>query len=291
MNDINEAPQFSPHTPVSIYENEYIYNTIATLYASDPDLTQQIDFSLISSLSDRFTIDQTSGELNLTKRIDFEVASKHYVTVQASDGVLMDTLQLEVNVLDVNDFLDPRDSSHYTWSTIGSQKWMSENLRYSVVDSFLCPNDQPDNCDRYGMLYCGNIIMNGSPSDTSNPGTTTGICPNDWHVPTKSEWEEMIQYVNKDSSLPSGITLKSTHGWVGGTNGQDRYGFNAYPTGDCYYSDVCWAFGYSAFYWTATQDKDYTLQNHTFYFRNDLDTVTSFSQIRPAGMAFRCIQN
>ncbi|MGL1900654.1 MAG: cadherin domain-containing protein [Fibrobacterales bacterium] len=293
LNDINETPEFAALSPVSINENEYIYDTIATVYASDPDASQQIDFSLIGSLADGFTIDQTSGNIILTKRLDFEIASKHYVTVQASDGVLMDTIQIEVDVLDVNDFVDIRDSSQYTWTTIGSQKWMSENLRYSSVDSFSCPNDQPKNCDKHGMLYSGNIIMNGSPTDTSNPGTTTGICPNNWHVPTKSEWNEMILFVNTDSNLPSGITLKSTNGWEEGLNGQDLYGFNAFPVGDCYSGGVCWSFGYSAYYWTATHDesRENGIQNHVFYFYYNLDNIKAFSQIRPAGMALRCIEN
>lgn len=79
-------------------------------------------------------------------------------------------------------------------------------------------------------------------------GHRQGICPNNWHVPTKAEWDELIKVVGGE--IVSGGNMKTTSGWHENGNGMDKYGFSALPAG-YEYGSVC-GVGNSAYFWTAT---------------------------------------
>ncbi|MBU0486813.1 MAG: fibrobacter succinogenes major paralogous domain-containing protein [Bacteroidetes bacterium] len=42
-------------------------------------------------------------------------------------------------------------------------------------------------------------------SDAGNPGTTQGICPTGWHVPTDAEWTDLVSYLGGTSG--SGVCI------------------------------------------------------------------------------------
>lgn len=100
------------------------------------------------------------------------------------------------------------DRNIYTTRIIGSQKWLGSNLRTTrfndgtaiplIADSLawsvqLKPaycwlmNDQ-SNAINYGALY------NYYALDTAVNGRKN-ICPVGWHIPTREEWEILVEYV------------------------------------------------------------------------------------------------
>ena len=87
---------------------------------------------------------------------------------------------------------DPRDGMVYKTTTIGGQVWMAENLNYfdiegapSAVKNDWCYWDKPENCESAGRLYTWNVAQR--------------ICPEGWRLPTKSDWESLLQEVGADS--------------------------------------------------------------------------------------------
>jgi uncharacterized protein (TIGR02145 family) len=92
---------------------------------------------------------------------------------------------------------------------------MAENLNYSAnfspSDDPPCYNSNTNNCDTYGRLY--------------GPTAKTA-CPTGWHLPTKAEWQTLVDFVGSNA----GQKLKATSGWSSG-NGTDEYGFAALPGG------------------------------------------------------------
>lgn len=74
--------------------------------------------------------------------------------------------------------------------------WMQANLRIHVPGSF-----QEDGVDeqKYGRLYTWDAATKGNSGEK-----VQGICPNGWHIPTKAEWDTLVQAA---TASPTGNSL------------------------------------------------------------------------------------
>jgi uncharacterized protein (TIGR02145 family) len=106
-------------------------------------------------------------------------------------------------------FTDERDGQQYRTVKIGKQEWMADNLNVGVfttsngTETFhsdvsdngiiqkYCYENDPGFCELYGGLYDWKEMMHYSRSDTGLIGTTQGICPTGWHIPTEKEWQTL----------------------------------------------------------------------------------------------------
>jgi uncharacterized protein (TIGR02145 family) len=173
-------------------------------------------------------------------------------------------------------FTDKRDGKQYKYTVIGTQTWMAENLNYSdsinypsMLERNWCYNNNLDNCAKFGRLYTwsaamdsvGTFSSNGKGcgnGDTCSPTfPVRGICPEGWHLPTKTEFETLVTTVG--GRFTAGKMLKSTSGWDycnGMGNGTDAFGFNVLPAGlRNSKGDFIFA-GESAYFWSATEDDE-----------------------------------
>ena len=104
ITDKNDVPIFVA-APYSITVAENITtSSVLTVSASDQDNADTLNFLLLGSGSELFSIHSTSGVVALTTALDYEVTSLYTLTVRVSDsngGVA--TTSLTVTVLDVND--------------------------------------------------------------------------------------------------------------------------------------------------------------------------------------------
>jgi uncharacterized protein (TIGR02145 family) len=130
---------------------------------------------------------------------------------------------------------------------------MAENLAYDAPGS-KCYNNASKYCQKYGRLY--------------NWETAKKVCPPGWHLPSKAEWLELVNFAGgkmteKTRSLSKkewrelldikghcrvvGKKLKAKNGWkpkylIISSNGTDEFGFAALPGGNGgsldYFSDV-----------------------------------------------------
>ena len=151
---------------------------------------------------------------------------------------------------------DSRDGHTYKIVKIGNQTWMAENLNYKTEHSS-CASDADSGCVKFGRKYTWASAMgipetfNGNDEKCNSCEKipvmypVQGVCPVGWHLPTKKEWDTLIDVVGG-----SGGALKSRSGWktecersyfddepcsVAG-NGSDYFGFealaiNGYDTG------------------------------------------------------------
>jgi len=78
-------------------------------------------------------------------------------------------------------YTDPRDGQTYECVVIGNQIWMAENLNYDAGSGSWCYNDNSQNCNQYGRLY--------------NWETAKRACPDGWHLPSKREFETLLDNV------------------------------------------------------------------------------------------------
>ena len=148
---------------------------------------------------------------------------------------------------------DARDGQEYRIVKIGNQWWMAENLRATIyadgiplVDGtgvgeiyndyttkyMFVFDDIESNADTYGRLYTWAAVMNGSSSSASNPSGVQGVCPNGWHLPSKSEWNELIDLFGGASIAGGKLKEAGNSHWkysnVGATN---ESGFTGLPSG------------------------------------------------------------
>ena len=132
-------------------------------------------------------------------------------------------------------YTDSRDGITYQTVKIGNQTWFAENLKY-FVESSRVYDDDPANEEIYGRLYTFNQMMNGEEASNENPSGIQGIAPPDWHIPSKAEWFELIEFLGGQYySYPSfhyinaGKRLKEagTEHWNTGNTGDNESGFTA----------------------------------------------------------------
>ena len=146
---------------------------------------------------------------------------------------------------------------------------MAENLNYETDGSFCY--DESANCRKYGRLYSWAAAMDsagifsnagrgcGSGVTCGASGIIRGVCPKGWHLPNKTEWQTLRNFVERDQGLSSNTVsthLKARSGWEldsGTPKGLDTYGFSALPAAPHYFSTD----GYSTYFWSASENCSY----------------------------------
>jgi len=211
------------------------------------------------------------------------------------------------------------DGNTYNTVQIGNQCWMKENMRTThfangvnipmgSTDSYTAPyryapDNNNSNVSTYGYLYNWPAVMYGAFSSNANPSGVQGICPNGWHVPSDSEWTQLTDYVGShtqcqcnNSSDNIAKALASTTGWntssitcaVGNNSSANNItGFSALPAG--IYPNYYGLFGYSAFFWSATEEGDYNACHRYLYYKNA--DVSRNSRQKSCGFSVRCLRN
>ena len=104
--DENSAPVFTDgnNTTRSIAENtvsgQHIGRAVSATDADNDTLTYTLSGDPDAA---SFGIDSTSGQLQTKASLDFEIKTSYSVTVTVSDGSLTDTINVFINVINVND--------------------------------------------------------------------------------------------------------------------------------------------------------------------------------------------
>ena len=198
-----------------------------------------------------------------------------------------------------NPMTDTRDGQSYCTVTIGNQVWMAENLNYEVANSYCFKND-PAFCTRYGRLYSWSVAMDSAGTwstngkgcgfgKTCNPTEPVrGICPTGWHLPSKDEFETLVDFAGGKSI--AGRFLKSQSGWFSNGNGTDAYGFNGKPSGGVdpqgkYQIED----GYGADFWCSSEDDGYDACNMFLLYNADTAAVT-FGE-KYSAYSVRCVRD
>jgi uncharacterized protein (TIGR02145 family) len=138
-------------------------------------------------------------------------------------------------------FTDARDNKSYKTVEIGSQIWMAENLAFSIDSGIASWNRNTS----FGYLY--------------NWETAVKAAPEGLHLPTKEEWEELIEYLG-GSDVAGGRMKENGTTWEHpNTDGTNSSGFTARPAG---YKNIANSAGVELFlgegrwgyWWSSTLD-------------------------------------
>lgn len=217
-------------------------------------------------------------------------------TTQSSSSI---TTATPCNVDGVNNCVtDSRDGKTYRTVKIGSQWWMAENLNYETDNSF-CYNDSAEYCEKYGRLYTWVAAMDSAGTWSTNGkgcGYVTicsptypvrGVCPEGWHLPTRTEWETLFKAVGGQSV--AGTKLKSTSGWNSNGNGTDAFSFSALPAGGRYNVGNYDNEGNYASFWSSTVYDSYLAYYMFLHYNYDFPRLVNYD--KNLGFSVRCVKD
>ena len=218
--------------------------------------------------------------------------------------------------IDYGTMTDERDGKVYRTVKIGDQTWMAENLNYydstdlSVKKKSWCfgkkDNGDSTTCDVAGRLYTwaaaidsvklANVVDNpqecgyGKECDSTSTRSVTliqGVCPDGWHLPSKTEWNALFTAVGGEST--AGEVLKSQSGWYNNGNGTDAFGFSALPAGGRNGDGEGYNEGDYAYFWSSTElNSNYAYDVHLGYGGEDAGLLYN---IKNNGFSVRCVKN
>ena len=210
---------------------------------------------------------------------------------------------------------DPVSYQGYEYATvlIGDQCWFAENLRNQNYDNgdaipsglsdsewtsttsgatavygegtSTCNTNSPDGdaCDdawslsEYGRLYNWHAV------DDSR-----GLCPSGWHVPTDVEWTVMTDFSLGGSSVAGG-QMKTTYGWMNGSNGTNSSGFSGLPGGGLFDDGYFSSAGGTGYWWSSSPIGSYAWTRYlNFYPPENVDRINYAHRF---GLSVRCIKD
>jgi uncharacterized protein (TIGR02145 family) len=201
---------------------------------------------------------------------------------------------------------------HYgkTYNTvqIGTQCWLRENLNVgtqisgtlsqtnnSQIEKFCYGNDSV-NCNVYGGLYqwaeAVQYLNNVTNSTHWNPLPTTpvkGLCPQGWHIPSKTEFETMFTYLGTTSGGGKVKEAGVVHWSSPNTGASNSSGFTMLPSGNMISGIYTYLTSYANI-WTITKGN---LVGDAWYFgaAYNYSTHTTGQSYKTNGLSIRCLKD
>ena len=168
------------------------------------------------------------------------------------------------------------DGNRYRTVQIGTQVWMTENLRVTrtvkgdTVVSHL-PNGDSNSVNIYGRLY--------------DWPTAISIAPTGWHIPTDDEWKTLGEHTGTFGAAK----LKDSLYWHTNLRATNETGFSARPAGYWNESGFDNRFGLTAVFWSSTQVDSHFVWSRTLSANHD--TLRRAPQHPQYGFSVRCIKD
>lgn len=173
----------------------------------------------------------------------------------------------------IDTLVDERDGKKYKTVQIGPLTWMAENLNYRTKWDSYCYEKDSANCEKYGRLYTWDAAMKA--------------CPDGWHLPTKAEFEALIDFAGGEKV--AGMNLKSKDGWKQSGNEADIFGFSALPAGFTNRDGYSHLMNDYAFYWSATENGGYDA--YGMYLGHNFVGVHLDDFTKYYGFSIRCVKD
>jgi len=132
--------------------------------------------------------------------------------------------------------MSDQDGNTYKTVTIGTQTWMAENLKttkYNDGTSISYISDADAWYNTYTPAYCwynNSIIYKSSYGALYNGINLSKISPTGWHIPTKAEWNTLVNFLGGETIAQGKLKEKGTSHWLSpNTNATNESGFTALP--------------------------------------------------------------
>jgi uncharacterized protein (TIGR02145 family) len=205
---------------------------------------------------------------------------------------------------------------------IGNQMWMAENLSYNASGSMcygeggqviqvidgnnvyvnLTASEIQANCEKYGRLYNWATAMNLDASCNTTSCSTNakhkGICPDDWHISTRAEWDALINFAG-GQGLNASENLRARDLWDNcgpSSSGkdylcEDTYGFTALPGGIATNYPLFANLGTAGIWWYSSETNSGTTTFSVASISNNGNATTSSNYNKTNLLSVRCLKD
>ena len=220
------------------------------------------------------------------------------------------------------------DGNVYNTVSIGTQCWTKTNLKVTKYnDNTSIPLDATGGSGgtsgTWAGLTTGVYTIYGNESNSganaTNYGflynwyaakgiTTTGsttyknICPTGYHVPTDSDWNKLVKFIDSGADTSSTSSTQSTTAgtklkkndalWTTNT-GTDDYGFSALPGGFRYYDGGFNNKNWNAFFWSSTEiNTNDAWSRYLYHYQGDVRRGSNYGVDKKGiGASVRCLKD
>jgi uncharacterized protein (TIGR02145 family) len=187
----------------------------------------------------------------------------------------------------------------YKTVVIGSQTWMAENLRVTMLNemtglkygqnNYIFPpnlifawyGNQNANSIPYGALY--NYYVANS----------ANICPIGWHAAKEEDWTTLINYLGGENVAGGKLKEAGTAHWLSTNSGAtNESGFTAVPGGTTDFNHTSASMGERAYFWSSNS-VDYDSNEHfvAHVLSSSDDKIIRVESDRLNGFSIRCVRD
>jgi len=191
----------------------------------------------------------------------------------------------------------------YRTIVIGSQTWMAENLKTTRLnDGSSIPNVKTD-ADWANVMdpaYCW-FLDNDTLYDNIYGAyyswftvSTGKLCPSGWHVPTDTEWQQLVDFLGGNGSAGSKLKESGTNNWIySNKDATNSSGFTALPSGQREAIDGTFSGqGYYGGWWSSTETNSSPLATAwTRWIHGDTVVVARTEIFKKDGFSVRCLKD
>jgi len=265
----------------------------------------------VNLISENSNITSKSKELfyNIGDRLKFTGFYNDMKTVITASPT--SSCSYEFDFYECKDF----DQNNYSIVKIGEQWWTAENIKsthYSdgtalsdgtnagnIENNFTSKyyffyNNSSSHKEIYGLLYTWKAVMNNSAPTNENPSNVQGICPNGWHIPSESEWDEMRDYLDGWESMHGKVKSVGTELWISpNDDATNESGLSIIPGGIRFDDGDFQYLNEEAFFWNTFGDNNNNAaRGYSFFSTLPSESYYIYTfNLYNYGQSVRCVKN
>jgi uncharacterized protein (TIGR02145 family) len=207
------------------------------------------------------------------------------------------------------------DGNFYDTVRIGTQVWMTENLKTTkyadgtpipfvnskdtwnllgnIGKAYCWYNNDVGNKDIYGALYTWAAATNGASNSNTILSNVQGVCPTGWHLPSEAEWTELETYLGGDKIAGAKLKEAGNAHWYDNSAGvTNETGFTGLPGGNCNNNGSYQNLHIIGYYWSSSESNvDPVNAGMIMSFLNQTNNSYITLKIKLWGASVRCIMD